>query len=94
MKAGQVTLDGETRDPERLQTGLSTRADIAVMRAAGCYALMHARQYVSADDLQAVFAAVAEHRLLTHTDMDMTFSENQSGASSAWILASLNARSG
>jgi MoxR-like ATPase len=83
-----------TRNPERFQTGLSPRGGIAIMRAASCYALMHGRTYVSADDVQAVFPAVADHRLQAHADLQMTLSDNHSGALSAWILASVNVLSG
>ena len=43
--------------------GLSTRGLWALKRAAQAYALIHARDFVSPDDVQAVFVAVASHRL-------------------------------
>jgi MoxR-like ATPase len=42
---------------------LSPRAAKGLVRAAKAYAFLQQRSYVTADDIQAVFAAVAEHRL-------------------------------
>ncbi len=42
---------------------LSPRAAKGLVRAAKAYAFLQQRHYVTADDIQAVFAAVAEHRL-------------------------------
>ncbi len=42
---------------------LSPRAGKALLLAAKAYAFMQQRDFVSADDIQAVFASVAEHRL-------------------------------
>ena len=43
--------------------GLSPRAGLGLLRAAKAWALMEGRHHVLPDDLQAVFPAVAEHRL-------------------------------
>ena len=43
--------------------GLSSRAAQAVLAASRAMALLAGRDYVSVDDIQAVFPAVAEHRL-------------------------------
>ncbi|XKH00607.1 AAA family ATPase [Marinobacter nauticus] len=43
--------------------GLSPRAGLGLLRAAKAWALMAGRDHVLPDDLQAVFPAVAEHRL-------------------------------
>jgi len=45
-------------------SGLSPRAGLALQRAAQAYALLQQRQHVIPDDVQAVFASVAGHRLL------------------------------
>ncbi len=45
--------------------GLSTRGALALKRAAQAMALLEGRHYVTADDVQAVFVAVADHRLGT-----------------------------
>jgi len=42
---------------------LSPRAAKGLVRAAKAYAFLQQRSYVTADDIQAVFGAVAEHRL-------------------------------
>jgi MoxR-like ATPase len=42
---------------------LSPRAGKALLSAAKAYAFLQQRDFVTADDVQAVFAAVAEHRL-------------------------------
>jgi MoxR-like ATPase len=42
---------------------LSPRAAKGLVRAAKAYAFLQQRSYVTADDIQAVFVAVAEHRL-------------------------------
>lgn len=42
---------------------LSPRASKAILRAAKAYALIDGRDYVSAEDVKAVFPFVAEHRL-------------------------------
>ena len=43
--------------------GLSPRAGLGLLRSAKAWAFMQGRDYVLPDDIQAVFAAVAEHRL-------------------------------
>ncbi len=42
---------------------ISPRGAKALLRAAKAYAFLHHRTYVTADDVQAVFPAVTEHRL-------------------------------
>ncbi|RYY79898.1 MAG: MoxR family ATPase [Moraxellaceae bacterium] len=44
-------------------TGLSTRGLLALKRAAQAYALVDGRAFVIPEDIQAVFVAVADHRL-------------------------------
>lgn len=44
-------------------TGLSTRGLLALKRAAQAYALVDGRSFVIPEDIQAVFVAVADHRL-------------------------------
>jgi MoxR-like ATPase len=53
-----------TRDPARFRYGLSTRAGLALLRAAQAWSLLSGRNGVLPEDLQAVFVAVAGHRLL------------------------------
>ena len=53
----------ESRRMPGLVYGLSPRAGLGLVRAARAWALMDGRHHVLPDDIQAVFPAVAEHRL-------------------------------
>ncbi len=61
-----------TRDSGEFRTGLSPRGAIALSRAARAVALVHGRDAVYPDDLQAVFTAVAAHRLSSERTADGT----------------------
>tara|TARA_Y100001933_G_scaffold126857_1_gene126614 strand:- start:83 stop:994 length:912 start_codon:yes stop_codon:yes gene_type:complete len=58
----QHLLEQSRRMPGLLY-GLSPRAGLGLLRAAKAWALMEGRNHVLPDDVQAVFPAVAEHRL-------------------------------
>lgn len=58
----QRLLEHSRRMPGLLY-GLSPRAGLGLVRAAKAWALMDGRHHVLPDDIQAVFPAVAEHRL-------------------------------
>ncbi|WP_404362053.1 AAA family ATPase [Marinobacter sp.] len=58
----QRLLEQSRRMPG-LVYGLSPRAGLGLVRAARAWALMNGRHHVLPDDIQAVFPAVAEHRL-------------------------------
>jgi MoxR-like ATPase len=58
----QRLLEQSRRMPG-LVYGLSPRAGLGLVRAAKAWALMSGRNHVLPDDVQAVFPAVAEHRL-------------------------------
>ncbi|HLV77481.1 MAG TPA: AAA family ATPase [Marinobacter sp.] len=58
----QRLLEQSRRMPGVLY-GLSPRAGLGLLRAAKAWALMAGREHVLPDDVQAVFPAVAEHRL-------------------------------
>ena len=51
-----------------VRVGLSPRAGIALLRAARAHALLLGRGHVLPDDIQALFAAVASHRLVADAD--------------------------
>jgi len=53
----------ESRRMPGLMYGLSPRAGLGLVRAARAWALMDGRHHVLPDDIQAVFPAVAGHRL-------------------------------
>jgi MoxR-like ATPase len=55
-----------TRHSGFCQWGLSPRAAIGLIQAARAWALIHKRQHVLPEDIQAVFEAVASHRLRPH----------------------------
>jgi len=57
-------LTGHTRGGGRFVHGLSPRAVLGLARAARAWAWLEDRDYVIPDDVQAVFPAVAGHRLL------------------------------
>ncbi|MEN1928579.1 MoxR family ATPase [Luteimonas sp. MJ250] len=51
-----------------VRVGLSPRAGIALLRASRAHALLLGRGHVLPDDIQALFAAVAAHRLVADAD--------------------------
>jgi len=53
-----------TREHPSLRYGLSPRAALALLNSAKSWALLHDRQHVLPDDVQVVFLAVVEHRLV------------------------------
>lgn len=58
-----MRLVQKTREPELCTMGLSPRGSQALAMASKAFALSFGRKYVLPDDVQAVFAAVAGHRL-------------------------------
>ena len=58
-----LDLIGASRAPQAPGAPLSPRASQGVLAAARAWALLHQRSFVTPDDVQAVFTAVAEHRL-------------------------------
>jgi MoxR-like ATPase len=65
-----LALVGYTRQHGRLRHGLSPRAGLALRHAAQAWALLDGRSGVLPEDVQAVFAAVAEHRLAPRAQAD------------------------
>ncbi|MFC7301661.1 AAA family ATPase [Cognatiluteimonas weifangensis] len=63
----QALLIRSRRHPG-VRVGLSPRAGIALLRAARAYALLLGRAHVLPEDVQALFAAVAAHRLVPDAD--------------------------
>jgi len=58
-----MRLVQKSRDPAICLMGLSPRASQSIAMAARAYALSFGRDYVVPDDVQAIFPAVAGHRL-------------------------------
>ena len=61
-------LIAHTRSAPGLSIGLSPRAAIGLLRAARAWALIDGRQAVIPEHVQAVFAAVVEHRIRRRED--------------------------
>ena len=61
-------LVGRSRKHPGVRVGLSPRAGLALLRAARAHALLLGRAHAVPEDVQALFAAVAEHRLVGEAD--------------------------
>jgi len=61
-------LLARSRQHPGVRVGLSPRAGIALLRAARAYALLLGRGHVLPDDVQALFGAVAAHRLVPEAE--------------------------
>ena len=59
-----------TREHSGLKLGLSPRAGLAIRRAAQAWALLEGRSGVIPEDVQAVFPAVVNHRLLAASERE------------------------
>lgn len=91
-----------TRNTPHIELGLSPRGGIAIVRAARCYALMQGRDYIMPDDVQAVFPAVAGHRLVVRSQSGQYHSPQNTDSAqrnpwhqgseeiTQWILHSVN----
>ena len=75
-------LLARSRQLPGVRVGLSPRAGLALLRAARAYALLLGRAHVLPEDVQALFAAVATHRLVA---------EAEAGAAPALAKAVLHA---
>jgi len=62
------SLLARSRHHPGVRVGLSPRAGIALLRAARAYALLLGRAHVLPEDVQALFPAVAAHRLVADAD--------------------------
>lgn len=57
-----------SRQHPGVRVGLSPRAGLALLRAARAYALLLGRHHVLPDDVQALFGAIAAHRLVAEAE--------------------------
>lgn len=57
-------LVSATRNPGLFSYGISPRASLAIIRAGKTWAMMNGRGHLEPADIQAVFPAVCEHRLI------------------------------
>ena len=65
-------LVGRSRRHPGVRVGLSPRAGLALLRAARAHALLLGRGHAVPEAVQALFAAVAEHRLVGEADASTT----------------------
>ena len=65
-------LMARSRQHPGVRVGLSPRAGIALLRAARAYALLLGRRHILPEDVQALFAAVAAHRLVAEAEASST----------------------
>lgn len=70
-----------SRQAEHLRPGLSPRAGLALIRASRAHAAVRGRDYVVPEDVQAVFPAVAGHRLGSGGD-----DPHSAAAAAQWLL--------
>ncbi|WP_433853886.1 AAA family ATPase [Stenotrophomonas nitritireducens] len=61
-------LLARSRQQPGVRVGLSPRAGIALLRAARAHALLAGREHVLPEDVQALFVAVAGHRLVAEAE--------------------------
>jgi MoxR-like ATPase len=66
-----VRLAAATRDHPQVRVGVSPRGVIALIRAAGAYALINARGYVLPEDLKLLVGPVFAHRVLLSPDAQL-----------------------
>lgn len=59
-----LALVCHSRQASGVRVGLSPRASLALLRASQAYALLHGRDFVIPDDIQAIFVDLAAHRLV------------------------------
>jgi len=66
----------KTRQSPSFALGLSPRAGLGLLRAGRAWALMEGRDFVRPDDIQAVLAAVVNHRLMITGEGSVTAVEH------------------
>jgi MoxR-like ATPase len=59
-----------SRDSDDIVLGLSPRGALALIQAAKAWAYMSGRDYLMPDDVQQVFGAVVEHRLMLRNESE------------------------
>ena len=66
-----VALTRATREHPDVALGASPRASVSLYRAAQAWALLHERDFVLPDDVQAVAPAVLSHRIIIDVDRQL-----------------------
>lgn len=59
-----VAISSETRSSEKISLGVSPRGSLALMNASMAEAMLHGRDYVLPDDVQAMAESVLAHRIV------------------------------
>jgi len=72
-------LVAATRDSNQWSHGLSPRGGLSLLKAAKAWALLENRDYVIPEDIQSVWMAVAEHRLVSQSGSVATLENPVSG---------------
>lgn len=72
-------LLAETRNNRWFETGLSPRAGIAFLQCCRAFAFMDGRDFVTPDDVKAVFPALARHRMTLPHGMENSVDEQITG---------------
>jgi MoxR-like ATPase len=67
----QALLAASRKHPD-IRTGLSPRAGLALLACARAWALLGQREFALPEDVQAVFVAIAAHRLIPARDLART----------------------
>lgn len=68
-------LMAETRNSRWFETGLSPRAGIALLHCAKALAFLERRDFVTSEDIKAVFSALARHRMTVPHGMEFSVEE-------------------
>src|SRR5919109_2646853 len=64
-----VDLVGATRESASVQVGASPRGTLALLKLSRCRAALHARDYVTPDDVKAIAPAALAHRLALRPEL-------------------------
>ena len=72
-----IDLTAATRHHRSVETGLSPRAMIALLRSAQASAYLDGRTYVLPDDVKAVFPALAVHRIRLSMEAELHVTEQE-----------------
>jgi len=68
-------LLAETRNSRWFETGLSPRAGIALLHCSKSLAFIGGRDFVSSDDVKAIFSGLARHRMTLPHGMEVSVDE-------------------
>jgi MoxR-like ATPase len=68
-------LMAETRSSRWFETGLSPRAGIALLHCGKALAFIGSRDFVTSDDIKAIFSALARHRMTVPHGMEVSVEE-------------------